>query len=357
MVAADERPEPLSRIDGPAPAEQPFYIAATGSAARARRSLKHNDTFAVFDSHGDMGAAAGGPDGLFDIDTRFLSHLELMINGAPPLLLGSTIKDDNSHLYVDLTNPDTYFEGALVLPKDTVHISRVVYLRDGVLRERIALQNHSRTKVSISLSLAFGADFADIFEVRGTRRARRGHSRIRVEGPNDVVLFYDGLDGKQRHTSLCFETAPDLLLPSIATYTLMLEPLAKRSIFLSVSCRGARKQSTVPFFTGLRDANRERNASTVGIASVETSNSLLNEVLCRSMSDIYMLISNTAQGPYPLCRNTLVFDHLWTRRLDHGNANVVVGSKYRKGCPAALGILSSQRGSPRQRCATGKDTP
>ena len=51
---------------------------------------------------------SGGNDGLFDCDTRYLSHLELLINGAQPLLLGSAIKDDNLNYYVDLTNPDIY---------------------------------------------------------------------------------------------------------------------------------------------------------------------------------------------------------------------------------------------------------
>jgi N-terminal domain of (some) glycogen debranching enzymes len=62
-------------------AEAPFYIAPTGPSARPRRTLKQDDAFAVFDSHGDMGASAGGPDGLFDHDTRCLSRLELLING------------------------------------------------------------------------------------------------------------------------------------------------------------------------------------------------------------------------------------------------------------------------------------
>ena len=62
-------------------AEAPFYIASTGPSARPRRTLKHDDTFAVLDSHGDMGASAGGPDGLFDHDARYLSRLELLING------------------------------------------------------------------------------------------------------------------------------------------------------------------------------------------------------------------------------------------------------------------------------------
>src|SRR5262245_55830089 len=85
--------------------EAPFYIPATDAPARARRSLKHDDTFAVFDSHGDIGASAGGEDGLFDRDTRYLSHLELLITGSRPLLLHSAISDDNISYHVDLANP------------------------------------------------------------------------------------------------------------------------------------------------------------------------------------------------------------------------------------------------------------
>ena len=48
-----------------APAEDAFYIAATQSVSRPRCSLKSNDTFIVLDTHGDMGAATGGTDGLF----------------------------------------------------------------------------------------------------------------------------------------------------------------------------------------------------------------------------------------------------------------------------------------------------
>ena len=57
--------------------EQPFYIPMTGPATRPRRSLKHDDTFIVLDSHGDIGASAGGPDGLFNADTRYLAKLQL----------------------------------------------------------------------------------------------------------------------------------------------------------------------------------------------------------------------------------------------------------------------------------------
>ncbi len=91
---------PINSVDGSGrPAEQsPFYISATGPSSRPRHTMKQGDSFAVIDSHGDMGASPGGSDGLFDHDTRFLSRLELLIHGMQPLLLGSRMRDDNISL-------------------------------------------------------------------------------------------------------------------------------------------------------------------------------------------------------------------------------------------------------------------
>src|SRR5580698_4583928 len=101
--------------------EASFYVAATEPTIRLRRTMKHDDCFLVFDSHGDIGASSGGPDGLFKCDTRYLSHFELLINGLQPLLLGSNLSDDNCILSVDLTNPDIYHEKRLILQKDLLH--------------------------------------------------------------------------------------------------------------------------------------------------------------------------------------------------------------------------------------------
>ena len=66
-----------------------LYRRRPAVGSRPRCSLKYDDTFLVIDSHGDIGAAEGGPDGLFHNDTRFLSRLELTVNELQPLLLGS----------------------------------------------------------------------------------------------------------------------------------------------------------------------------------------------------------------------------------------------------------------------------
>ena len=282
-----------------APAEAPFYIPATNSPSRPRRTLKHDDTFAVFDSFGDIGASAGGADGLFDRDTRYLSHLELLINGTQPLLLHSEIKADNLSYSVDLTNPDIYRDGKLWLAKDTIHISRAIYLLNGSLRERVCVTNHGSDDIQVTLSLVFASDFADIFEVRGIRRERRGESWAQLASNSSVRLSYRGLDAVVRETCLSFEPQPSLLQSGIASYSLNLAAGARRAIFLTAASREQLPRSTLSFFMGLLHLNRELRAATRGLATVETSNSLLNEVLNRSSADLQMLLTATPQGHYP----------------------------------------------------------
>src|SRR5688572_22306560 len=86
---------------------QNFYIAAKSSLAEPRpRTLKHGDTFALFDHFGDLTQEQGGSLGLYHEDTRYLSRLRLSIEQRAPLLLSSTVRTNNAVLDVDLTNPD-----------------------------------------------------------------------------------------------------------------------------------------------------------------------------------------------------------------------------------------------------------
>ena len=279
--------------------ETPFYIPATGPATRPRRTLKHDDTFVVLDSHGDIGASAGGPDGLFHRDTRFLSRLELSLNGMQPLLLGSNVRDDNTFLTIDLTNPDIYVDDHLVLPKDTLHVVRTIFLWRDTAYQRLAIRNHGERPVDVRLTLQFDSDFADLFEVRGLRRQRRGVAGRRMTGPTTTVLNYEGLDGERRRTTLSFDPAPSELGATTASYRISLAPNEARPIFFCVGCGVPEPSPPVPFLRGLRAAHRNLRSASQGASTVETSNDLFNEVLCRSMSDLCMLMTNTPQGRYP----------------------------------------------------------
>ena len=65
-----------------APAPQ-FAIAVSATLQQRRtRTLKHGDTFAVFDHRGDIGGEPGNPEGLYHRDTRMLSQLQLLLEEA-----------------------------------------------------------------------------------------------------------------------------------------------------------------------------------------------------------------------------------------------------------------------------------
>lgn len=276
-----------------------FYIPATNLPARPHRTLKHNDTFAIFDSHGDIGAASGSSDGLFHCDTRYLSQLELLIDALQPLLLGSEVRDDNLHYYVDLTNPDIFVDGSIVLLRDTIHIGRTIYLYEGSLRERIVLTNHGATPAKFRISMTFASDFADIFELRGVARSRRGVTWAGTVDAGTCTLNYRGLDDVERHTFLNFEPIPTALFDSVAQYDVALAPGGSCKIFATASSRDAMPASTREFFRGLAGLHRERNELMRNTATVETSNAVVNEILSRSLADLYMLTTVTPDGRYP----------------------------------------------------------
>ncbi|EWY39733.1 amylo-alpha-1,6-glucosidase [Skermanella stibiiresistens SB22] len=279
-----------------------YYIPAVGSLTdRHTRTIKHADTFAVFDDHGDILYARGRPDGLFHQDTRYLSRLELLIDGQRPLLLSTTIMDRTAVLSSDLCNPDLYKDGTHIL-RETLHLSRAKFLWNGACYERLVVRNHSENRVRVTLTLRYGADFADLFEARGQNRARRGRIEPPVVADDQVTLAYVGLDGVRRETLFQFDPPPTRLSSVEASIELDLGPDEWVPLFTTISVAGIapeRGGSRTGFFAALRGKARDHRALFGPVAHIVTSNSVFNETLRRSASDLAMLVTETEQGPYP----------------------------------------------------------
>ncbi|MCH7711795.1 MAG: amylo-alpha-1,6-glucosidase, partial [Proteobacteria bacterium] len=175
------------------------------------------------------------------------------------------------------------------------------FLWDAACYERLAIRNFDDRPHAINLSFVFEADFADIFEVRGHSRPRRGRVSIATAADDAVVFRYTGLDAVKRRTTIQFDPKPDHLDRQIAIFELNLEPRKRTSLFVTVSCQETpvAEKAGKQFFVGLRKARRALRAAASGAASVETSNAVFNEILCRSMADLSMLTTETGQGPYP----------------------------------------------------------
>jgi glycogen debranching enzyme len=279
-----------------------YYISATSSAVDPKRLvLKCDDTFGVFDRFGDVLPLGRGEQGLYHQDTRFLSRLSLSLEGQRPLFLSSNVDEDNVLASVDLTNPDIYRRGRLVLAKDSVHILRQRLLRPGLCLEELRLRNFSRERVALSLSLNFEADFADIFEVRGLKRRHRGRRLGPVPWQGGLRFRYQGLDGLLRETVIRFKPSPELIKGGTARWPLVLEPGQTFTLELSVQCllQGQRARRPLSFGRALAVARRQAQTLRAGCAELYTANEQFNESLKRSMADVRMMLSRTPWGLYP----------------------------------------------------------
>jgi len=273
--------------------------AGADSSPRAHETLKHDDAFAVVDTHGDIGAFGNHVDGFFFNDTRYLSRLELLIARHSPLLLGSTLDRDDLQLCCDLTNGDVYTDGALWLHKDVVHVFRTTYVRDATLRQRLVFTNHSNVDLMLPVSIIFDSDFADIFEVRGMRREKRGSVKRTIESRSSVKFSYSGLDKAVRQTTIHLDPEPASLKETSAFFHLHIPAKQSQRVFVTVSAGPEHKKPQCSYAKGLRDAHRAIRQAELQTTSIEASNSELDQVLARAIADLRLLVTETEDGPYP----------------------------------------------------------
>ena len=149
------------------PASQHTIAASATLQERRTRTLKHGDTFAVFDHRGDIGVLKGSSEGLYNRDTRILSQLTLLLEDSCPLLLSSTIQDDNTIFSADLSNPDRLVDGKIAFRREQIQLHRMKFLWNGACYERLLVRNFSEQVLGVHLSFCFESDFRR--PVRGAR--------------------------------------------------------------------------------------------------------------------------------------------------------------------------------------------
>jgi glycogen debranching enzyme len=281
--------------------KSPYYILATSPQADVHtRVLKSGDTFAVFDHSGNITPTGLGEEGIYHEGTRYLSCLLLGLNDSGPLFLSSTVKADNDLLAVDLTNPDAFVDSKVAIPRGTLHLFRSKFLWNGVCYERLRIKNYGLTSATAVVSFHFEADFADIFEVRGSKRKKKGqHLEPAVEN-HTVVLGYQGLDGVVRRTRLEFAPGPAEISKAAARFDVSLSPKSEKTIYLTASFERGR---TRPYVASHEEAERAAEHALKDVQShkpvVATSNDQFNAWVNRAVADLHMMTTQTAEGPYP----------------------------------------------------------
>ncbi len=292
--------ESSSAAEGASEDVQRYYIVAPEVPVPERTLvLKDDATFGLFNDFGDIDARARPEEGLYHDGTRFLSQLILKLAGGRPHLLSSAVRRDNLLISADLTNPDLYLNGRVVLPRGSLHIYRSKLIWKSACYERIHVRNFTREPLDIALEVEFAADYADIFEIRGERRARRGEPLEARTGGSGAELAYRGLDGVTRRTLIECKPPPRALSRSHMRLDAHLEGRSEQVYAISVTCNvGSSSVRATSHDAALAQAEQVRAGARFHCA-LETSSEQFNAWLQRSAADLDMLLSDTPQGLYP----------------------------------------------------------
>ncbi len=265
-------------------------------------TLKDDDLFLVTDTLGNISEClvsdANASMGLFCADTRFLSRLELQIEGRSPVLLSSTA-EKGFVLSVLGTNPQ--IEGHL--ESDTVGIQRELVLNGGLF-EVLKVSNYSTQTIRFELSLSFGADFVDLFEVRGHHRPQRGQLlRLAPAQPADWVeagltLAYRGLDHSLLESRIQFVNhKPDLLKGNTVVWCLELashetQQLGYR-LQMFTNSRPTSKVSAPATLAQAKGAELvEQQTWQEQVTQINTDNPTFNQVIKRAEQDVHLLLQS-----------------------------------------------------------------
>jgi len=269
--------------------------------------LKHLDMFLVSDAFGDIHLDSRGM-GLYDGDTRILSHSVLRIAGERPVVLYSD-PGASWRGIVQATNPEFRKDpgdkmgGDERILRQTISIARERTVAEAY-RERLTIENHGPITFDCNVELEFDADFADIFEVRGYSRPARG-TLLSIEATADggLVFGYVGLDGVTVRTHCAFDPAPTLEPTRddqggsvIARWTSLLRPGETRQIAWTVHASRDPAQSVLALDPDALDPAHAHASWLSNSSVIETDHELINEVIRRSLDDLCLLESTDPIG-------------------------------------------------------------
>jgi glycogen debranching enzyme len=281
--------------------ENQYYILASSAFAdQPVMVLKEGDSFALFDRHGDIHQIGSASQGIYHQGTRFVSKMELSINGHKPLLLSSTPREDNQMLIFDLTNPDLPLGNEDIVLRGNVHIERLKFLWQSAYHEKIEFINFGMEPVSFIAEVKFDSDFADIFEVRGTVRERKGKKTPVKETGSSISFSYQGLDDMLRETKISLKPKPLTIKNQTAEFEINLQPKEEMIIEIGIVFIQGDEKPQLPDFSHARDTMNHYMERIRGYcAEIHTSNVQFNDWVSRSKSDLITMTTQTPFGLYP----------------------------------------------------------
>ena len=184
-------------------------------------------------------------------------------------------------------------------PRGAIHIERRRTLYGERLYERVRCTNFGLDQVMLPLVFEYGADFRDMFEVRGMRRARRGLPLPPQLLGRHVLFAYEGLDDIVRISTVTFSEPPWRMDEGRAEFMFTLAPGERIDLFVEAGAGQGEPPSRERFRKALADARRAIRRRERRGALLRSSDDAHSAWFEQSRADLGLLVSDLPSGPYP----------------------------------------------------------
>ncbi len=263
-------------------------------------ALKSDAMFVCARPDGDILASRASGEGLYARDTRHLSELRLTIGGLSPVLLSSTMQSGH-HAVINATNP-TLRSAHVEVPQETLNVRRTVLIADR-LYYQVRVRSFHPEAVATSMELVLGADFADVFEVRGVERRTSGRLLAPAHEHGLVRFAYMAGDGEQRETLVQLSPAPSRVEVdggrARVTWDLELGAGDALTMLMMVDSEAENREGE----EGMEPAGeRLKHAHSVwesACARITTDNELFDRFIDASIRDLHALMMPAADHALP----------------------------------------------------------
>jgi len=225
---------PQELVEIPCPYPEP-RIAYQNAEPRKVNNLTLIDgkTFLSTTLAGDI-MPPGAPDvGFFHEDTRFLSRMELRVDGYRTVVLSSS-SEQTFVSQIELTTGRSTLRESYEIPENTVHIRREQLLSSDILYDYLTFENFNFHELELVVELAYEADCMDVFQVRGVARQELGQYYRPIVHRDSIVFHYSGRDGVVRDTIIHLAPEPEQIQGTTARWRLRLPPFKRLQLQTTV---------------------------------------------------------------------------------------------------------------------------
>ena len=277
------------------PIEPPFQREAEFQVMGPRKvdnlTLIDGKTFLATRISGDIAPSRAPDVGFFHDDTRFLSFMELRVGGLRTVLLSSNT-EKTFLSQIELTTSNIHLRDSFDLPENTVHVRREQMLSHDVLFERLTFENFNLNSVEFKVEIEYGADFVDVFQVRGMGRNEHGQYFQPVITEDTIQFFYRGRDNVLRQTLIEMDPPPSHVDGDVVFWNLTLEPAQQVQFNIRITpfVERERPRRHPPGFAENLKSRRDTYAEWAAMATRFTSsNDVFDSAMQTAVSDFHAL--------------------------------------------------------------------